>query len=69
MFRHLSRAIKGTRKLIKPNSKKNLLETVLIPKTMPKEGLQILNGSLIIPLSTSKLWGGIQQFLTFVQRS
>jgi hypothetical protein len=53
MFLHLSRAIKGTRDLIKPNSKKNLLETVLIPKTMPKEGLQKLNGSLIIPLSTS----------------
>jgi hypothetical protein len=53
MFLHLSRATKGTRELIKPNSKKNLLETILIPKTMPKEGLQKLNESLIIRLSTS----------------
>jgi hypothetical protein len=41
---------------------------VLAPKVAPKEGLQKLNGSLIVPLSTIELWGGIQQVLTLIER-
>jgi hypothetical protein len=53
MLLHLSRAIEGTQKLNKPNSKTNILEMILAPKTMPREGLQKLNRSLIVPLSTT----------------
>ncbi len=68
MLLHSLRAIKSTRKFNRPNSRKIFFEMVLAPKVAPKEGLQKLNGSLIVPLSTIELWGGIQQVLTLIER-
>ncbi len=66
---HFLRVIKGTQNINRPNSRKIILGMILAPKAALKEGLQKLNGSLIVPLSTTKLWGGIQQALTLVERS
>jgi hypothetical protein len=69
MLLHLSRAIEAIRKLNKPNNKKIILGTILAPKAALGKGLHKFNGSLTIPLNTTKHWGGIQQALTLIERS